>query len=149
VEILQTDSHIWMTGAVRSGGRTVPVKEPMPVDEFHELWTWIRGLGLDQVQLEEDSSRPAADWKKSLVIDVVESSNRRIQSRHSWTRPLRGHSEIDELEKRFQNMLVTSSERELERQKAETDSVNAAALAAAKSHADSSVAAKADPARGR
>ncbi len=143
VEILQAETDIWMTGSVRSGGRTVPVKESMPVDEFHELWTWVRGLGLDRLQLEEDASAPATNWKKSLVIDVVESSNRRIQSRHEWARPLRGHSEIEELEKRFQNMLVASSERELERQKAETDSVNAAAAAAAKWRADSSAAAAA------
>ncbi len=136
VEILQADSDIWITGSIRSKGRTVPVKESMTVEEFYEVWDSLRGLDLDQLQLEEDLDRPLPGWTKSLVVDVVESSNRRIQSRHSWTRPLLGHAEIDEMEKRFQNLLVASSERELGRQKAEAESTTAA-NATARARADS------------
>jgi hypothetical protein len=136
VEILQADSDIWMTASVRSARRSIPVKEPMSIDEFQEIWSSLRGLQLDQLQLHEDLEAPETGWKKALVVDVVESSNKRIQSRHSWSHPLKGHAEIDELEKRFQNMLVAASERELGRQQAESDSANAA-MAAARARSDS------------
>jgi hypothetical protein len=140
VEILQADRDIWLSGALRSANRAIPVKEAMSVDEFHELWKWLDSLQLDQAQLVEDAEAPASEWKRSLVIDVVESKDRRTRVRTSWSRPLLGHPEIVELEKRLQNLLIASSERELQRQKLEADSTLAAR---ARAMADSNAAARA------
>jgi hypothetical protein len=137
VEILQADSDVWIKGTVRSSGRAVPFKEPMPLAEYHDLWTWIRGLELDKLVVHEDSSAAPGEWQKTLVVDIVESSNRRIRTKSTWARPLLGQPQIHELEKRMNDLLVRSSERELKRMAVEADS---AAVARQKSTADSASA---------
>jgi hypothetical protein len=137
VEILQADSDVWIKGTVRSGGRSVPFKESMSLAEYHDLWTWIRGLELDKLVVHEDSSAAPGEWQKTLVVDIVESSNRRTRTKSTWSRPLLGQPQIHELEKRMNDLLVRSSERELKRMAVEADS---AAVARQKSDADSASA---------
>jgi hypothetical protein len=120
IEILQTDSDVWIQGAVRAGGKSVPFKESMPLAEYHDLWTWLRGLELETLQIQEDSTRAQEGWRKTLVLDIVESSNRRIQTKSAWFRTPLGRPELSELERRLHDLLLRSSERELERMAAES-----------------------------
>jgi hypothetical protein len=137
VEILQADSDVWLKGTVRSSGKSVPFKESMPLSEYHDLWTWIRGLELDKLVVREDSTKAPGEWQKSLEVDIVESSNRRLRTKSTWSRPLLGQPQIVELEKRMNDLLVRSSERELKRMAVEADSV---AVARQKAPADSAMA---------
>jgi len=137
VEILQADSDVWIKGTVRSSGRSVPFKEAMSLAEYHDLWTWIRGLELDKLVVREDSSKAPGEWQKTLEVDIVESSNRRVRTKSTWSRPLLGQPQIVELEKRMNDLLVRSSEHELKRMAAEADSV---AVARQKAAADSASA---------
>jgi len=133
IEILQADSDIWIKGAVRSKGRSVPFKETMPLAEYHDLWTWIRGLELDKLVVHEDSTKAPGEWKKTLVVDIVETADRRILVKSVWSRPLLGQPEIYEMEQRMNQLLVRSSERELKRMAAEKDSTIARQRAVADS----------------
>jgi hypothetical protein len=135
IEILQADSDVWIKGAVRSQGRSVPFKETMSLAEYHDLWTWIRGLELDRLVAHEDSSKAPGEWKKTLVVDIVETADRRILAKSVWSRPLLGQPEIHALEQRLNQLLVRSSERELQRMVAEADSSAARQRAAADSAA--------------
>jgi len=137
IEILQADSDVWIKGSVRSSGRAVPFKESMPLAEYHDLWTWIRGLELDTLVVHEDSTKAPGEWQKTLEVDIVESSNQRIRTKSTWSRPLLGQPQIYELEKRMNDLLVRSSEHELKRMAAEADS---AAVARHQAAADSAVA---------
>lgn len=137
IEILQADSDVWIKGSVRSSGRAVPFKESMSLAEYHDLWTWIRGLELDTLVVHEDSTKAPGEWQKTLEVDIVESSNQRIRAKSTWSRPPLGQPQIYEFEKRMNDLLVRSSEHELKRMASEADSV---AVARQRAAADSAAA---------
>lgn len=120
VEILQTGPDVWVVGSVRGSGHSLPVKETMALEEYHELWSWLRTLPLDGVVAHEDSSAAVEGWTKTLKVDIVESGSRRLRTRTSWARPLAGQPELVELEMRLHDRLVAASEREIMREQTES-----------------------------
>lgn len=131
VEILQADRDIWLIGSTRRAGRSIPVKEPMTIQEYHEFWKSMSDLSLQTLALHEDSSKADTGWKKTLTVDVVSSSQERVQSRHTWTRPLVGAESIDRLEADLAERLHAATNREAKRVQSEEDSIAATPVVAA------------------